>query len=257
MTISSTTNSLCQGMNQGYDGVVGPAKSAKGGINALWNQAESGLLVLKNTGAFSSPSVLNDAVNDLKNQASAFYPGDALEDMQTIQNLIENCDYLNGLQPVASLLASVTGLFDELDNLINGFALTLPEFGIGNLIGSIIDSLKSLFPGGKSLKDLLDQADKLIDCLATLCPGYGGPASDYMVDLTQLYSDLNLYDSGPNQGLPKLPDLYDSVGMSGVEKEAMDVVNAGIEGTKQDALAAVDSSIAAVKSFTTVGGIFG
>ena len=260
MSIITTKNALCQGMNQGYAGMVGPAKNAKGGINGLWSQIESGLYAMKAAGTFSPPATLAAAVDDLKNQAKAYYPGDQLDDMNAIKDMIEACDFLNALQPVTSLINGVTGLFDEISNLIDGFALTLPEFGIGNLIGNILDALKGLFPGGKSLKDLLGRADQLINCLATLCgqnPLFQGYAMTYMADLTQLYSDLNLFDSGPKQGLPNVEAVYNMVGMDTAQKAAMDVVNAGIEGTKEDALAAVDSSIAAVKSFTTAGGIFG
>jgi len=257
MSILTTTNSLCKGMDQAYAGLVGPAKAAQAAIDSLWNQMDSGLNVLKNIG-FSPQSALDAAVDSLKDQASAFFPGDQLEDMETIQNLIEQCDFLNLLQPVSSLLAGVTGLFDEIDSLIDGISLTLPEFGIGNLLGSISDALQSLKPGGLDLSGLLGSADDMINCLSLLCgPGFAGQAGAYGVDIANLYSDLHLYDSGLLKGLPKVEELYDSIGMSSIEKTAMNAVNDGIEATKNDALAAIDSSIASVKSFTTIGGIFG
>jgi len=255
MSVLTTKNSLCQGMNQGYYGVVGPPRNAIGNIDTLWNDAYSGLYVLKNTG-FSSQSSLDAGVASLKASASAFYPGDQLADMQTINSFLINCGFLNGQQPVASLLAGITGIFGKIYDLISGLTSGLPEFGIGGLIGLILDLLGSLFPGGQNITNLLFEGDQLINCLVNLCgPGFAGQASAYSADLTNLYGDLHLYDSGPDQGELMLDDMYDSLSMTPTEKQKMTTVNDGILETKVEASDAINNSIVAVKSYTS-GGLF-
>lgn len=261
MGVISTTNALCQGMNAGYGGLTGPIRAATGGIDGLWNQIESGLYSLKYGTGFSNHGLLNAGVDALKAGASAYYPGSALADMNAINRLLEECAYLNGLQAVSSLLGSIGGLFGIIDDLINGLGLGgLPEFGIGGLIGSILDLLGSLYPGNMSLSGLFSGADSLINCLATLCgpnPLFIAKATEYSDDLDDLYLEAHLYDDGPYKGELMLPDLYDSIGMLPEEVTAMTIVNTGIDAVKQEALNAVNTSIAAVKTATTGGGVFG
>lgn len=261
MALDNNEKSLCNKLLSDFDSLIQPGKSARGEINAAGNQMAS---LLKGYAGAGPTAGLDTALEQYRRSALGNMPGDSLDDLQSFKNFLDNCEYLDFLEPVSAMLGTILGIFNELGNLINGLDLNFPEFGmsgLGSLIDKILDALPGL-PGGDVISDLLAAADKLLECLNSACaaqdPTYIGDLSDMTQDLNDLYGDLNVVDDplNPSYGKFNYANLYNDAGLSTSEIGAIDTVKSGINASKDDGVNAVDSAAKAIQEATKIGELF-
>jgi hypothetical protein len=213
---------------------------------------------------FSDPGLLNNDLNQFGSAVSDNLPGDQLSDLNDIKNFIDSCEYLEGLNPVSTMIGNVNGIFSEIDKLVNGFDLSFPEFGVGNF-GSLIDKLLDGIPGapgGDKISELLAKADKLLNCLSSACaaqdPTYIGDLTQKSAELQQTYDDLGLIDDplDPNYGKFDYDAMYNDLGMSTQEIDAINSVKSSVNGSKDDGMDAISKTTDAIKQAKKIGGLF-
>lgn len=253
-SFTNTQRSLCNRLVNEFDSLITPALAAKSQIK----QAQRDMKSMLNSMTFSPPNVVQDEASALKQAAAQYYPGSSLSEMESMKSLIDNCDYLKGFAPVSTILGSTLGIFNNIADLINGS--TIPEFGVASLGGLINDLLNGLsVPGGKSISDILSQADKLIECLSATCGPYDAyyitAASEYALTTSDLYSELNVVSdpNDPNYGKFDYQAVYDDVGMSVEEQSNINDALSGVTDMKTGALTAVNNTVSAIKELTKTG----
>ena len=239
MALSKNQKALCRKLNSEFDSAIGPVKLAKGAVIAAKNELKNQL------NAYSAGAVtpgLDGALDGFKDDVADNIPGSELEDLQEIKDFIDNCPYLSSLSPVSAVLSSIIGIFDEIENLIDGLTDSFPEFGMGKL-GSLIDKLLDgvHLPGGDKLSELLKNLDKILDCLESIC-GYS--VASRRLEVESLYDEMGL-DSEANFDYTV---LYNEVGLSASQVSAINKVKNGINDQKDLSSAAVDSTVSAFKS---------
>jgi len=261
MALDRNEKSLCNKLLSDFDSLLQPGKSAQAGINSLGNRMAS---LLKGYAGAGPTAGLGIALSAYRDGVNDILPGDTLDDLQTFKDFLDNCEYLDFLEPVSAMLGTILGIFDEIGKLINSLDLGFPEFGmsgLGSLIDKLLDALPGL-PGGDTIADLLALADKLLECLNNACaaqdPSYIGDLSDMTDDLNDLYTDLNVVDdpNDPSYGKFDYSKLYNDAGLSTSEIGAIDTVKDGINASKDDGVNAVDNAAKAIQDATKLGEIF-
>ena len=260
MALSNNEKSLCNKLNSDFDQLIQPGKSAKGAINSATNDMKSKLAGM----TFSSSSALSAALDAYRDQVADVLPGDQLSDLENIKNFIDSCEYLQFLDPVSAMMGTVGGIFDEIDNLINGFDLTFPEFsagGLGSLVDKALNALPGM-PGGDKISDLLAAADKLLNCLSSGCaavdPSYIPSLSQKTAELQSVYDDLGLIDDplDPNYGKFNYDAMYNDLGLSASEVSNIESVKSTINTSKDSGIDAIKNTTDAMKTAKKVGGFF-
>lgn len=259
MALTNTEKSLCNKLVSDFDGLIQPGKSAKNAINNATNTMKSKLHGM----SFSDSGLLAGAVNSYKDSVKDSLPGDQLADLEKIKNFIDNCEYLQSMDPVSVMMGVVGGIFDEINNLIDGFNVPFPEFSAGGL-GSLIDKLLdgANFPGGDNIAGLLALADKLLNCLdsgcATFDPRYQTSLSQKTSELQQVYDDLGLVDdpNDPNYGKFDYSAMYNDLGLTSEEMSNIKSVKSGINSSKNTGSEAITKATDAIKNAKKVGGLF-
>jgi len=260
MALTNNEKSLCNKLVSDFDSLTQPGKAAKGLINGATNDMKSKLAGM----TFSDPGLLNGALGQFQNAVNDSLPGDSLDDLNNLKSFIDNCDYLSGLNPISVMIGTVNGIFDEIGNLVNGLDLTFPEFGVGNfgsLIDKILDGIPGL-PGGDKISDLLAKADQLLDCLSAGCaaydPSYIGDLSNKTAELQSVYDDLGVIDdpNDPNYGKFDYDSMYNDLGMSTSEIDAINSVKSGINSSKDSGMDAISKTTDAIKQAKKIGGLF-
>lgn len=260
MALSNNKKSLCNKLVSDFDGLISPGKQAKGAINSATNLMKSKLSGM----AWSDPGLLNEGLGTFQDQVNNSLPGDQLSDLEDIKDFIDNCDYLKNLNPVSAMVGTIGGIFNEIDNLVNGLDLTLPEFsaaGLGSLIDKALDGLPGL-PGSDKIADLLAKADELLNCLSNSCAAFD---PTYVDDLTQksdelqgVYDDLGLVDDplDPDYGKFDYSTMYNELGLTTSEIEAINNVKTAINSSKDAGGSAVSNVTNAIKQAKKLGGLF-
>ena len=251
MALTPTTTSLCNSLEDKFYPLIRPAYDAKRAFQALLRDFTSDL-----AGRVWSPqATIDSALGDLQDQANAIFPGDDVAAMTNVKDFIDACDFLGVASPASSVLGTALGVFDNINTFINTINITVPEFGLGAIADTLNNMLAgAAFPGGNVIASLLREADKLLNCMSTLCPGYdlGTP----LADLQGLFDDYSLFNSGPNYAKINYPSIYEEASLTASEITAMDSVIDGIGGVNISATTAIDNSVAAVKNLTKIGGFF-
>ena len=259
MALTKNEKSLCNKLVSDFDGLIQPGRSAKGAINGATNDMKS----LLNGMTFSDPGLLGGALDQYRNAVNDALPGDELDDLNQIKNFIDNCEYLQALDPLSTMIETVNGVFDEIGKLVNGLDLSFPEFGAGNL-GSLVDKILDGIgmPGGDKISDLLAAADKLLNCLSAGCaavdPTYIGDLDSKTDELQRVYDDLGLIDdpNDPNYGKFDYSSMYNDLGLSTSEINSINSVKDGISASKDDGINAISNTKDAIKTAKKVGGLF-
>lgn len=255
MALTPTQTAMCNSLSQQYDALVAPVKLAKSSIRSKIRNFDS---TLRST-SFSPLSQVQSAVDDLLNDTQASLPGDTSSDMGELKDFIDACDFFGALSPVSAVLGAASGAYDAIDNLIGNTSLTTPEFGLGGVADEINKLLSgSGFPGGSNLSDLLKQADQLLNCLSSLCPGYSSRVSQISNDLQGLYTDLNIVDNplDPNYGNLDYDAIYSAAGVSSADQEKVNLAIGGITNAKSTAKTAINNAANKVKETLKIGGLF-
>jgi len=215
---------------------------------------------------FTGEAALNAAIDDFQDQVEDQIPGDELDDLQRIKDFLDNCEYLQPLEPISALIGTALGISDEIQNLIDDFfdALDIPEFGaadFGSLIDNLLAGLPGL-PGGDALADLLAQADKLLNCLSGLCaiedPDYSADLTSMTDELQDLYDDLNIVDNPASSDYGKFDygTLYAEAGMGPDQINAINNTKAGLNNAKNSGVNAVNNTKNAIQQASKIGGLF-
>jgi len=262
MALTQNERTLCNKLLSDFDGLLQPGRAAKALIRAEANRMLNQLTGMAG-GGFSPANVLNQAISDYRDAVNTNLPSDSVDELQSFKNFLDNCPYLDFLEPVSAMLGTVIGIFKEIAKLLNG--ITLPEFGVGSA-ASLIDKLLSALPGmpgGDLISDLLDAASKLIDCLNAVCvaqdPGtYLVDADRMTTELNDTYADLNIVDlpGDPNYGKFNYSKLYNDAGLSVTESAAIDGVKGNINASKDAGVESVDKAAKAIQNLTKSGSLF-
>lgn len=256
MALTSTDKSLCNKLVSDFQSLIAPGKMAKGAVKGASNDMKSKLSGM----IYSDPTNLNNALSAYKNQVDGNLPGASEADLNNIKKFIDGCEYLQFLSPVSAMVGTITGIFDEIGKLINGFDLSFPEFGaggFGSLIDKILDGVN--IPGGDKISSLLALADKLLDCLSNSCasidPSYIGDLNRMSDELEDTYKALGVVDdpNDPNYGKFDYSKLYNDVGMTGDEIAAIQKTKSGINVSKDAGSDAVKNTVDAIKKATKLG----
>jgi len=259
MAITNNERSLCNKLVSDFDSLIQPGKSAKSAINNATNEMKSKL----NGMSWSDQNALAAALNGFRNSVNESLPGSQLGDLENLKNFIDNCEYLQSLNPVSVIMGIVGGVFDTIGNLVNGLDLTFPEFSAGGL-GSLVDKLLdgANFPGGDNIAGLLALSDKLLQCLDSGCaavdPSYIPALTAKSDELQQTYDDLGLVDDplDPNYGKFDYSAMYNDLGLSVDEVSNINSVKSGINASKAAGTDAIKNTTDAIKNAKKIGELF-
>ncbi len=272
MALGNNEKTLCNKLLADWDGLLAPVYAAKGAIQKAANDMLNKLKEMVDFQLFTFPiQDLTDALDDFEAQVKDALPGDELDDLQRLKNFLDNCEYLQPLEPISALIGTALGISDNIDNLISEFfdALDFPEFGAANF-GSYIDNLLGGIPGlpgGDVISEFLAQADKLLNCLSALCalqdPTYQGDLTRMSDELQELYDDLNINDNpaSSDYGTFKFSTIYGppsppGAGLTSDQINAINNTKSGLNNAKNSGVAAVDGVKSAIQQASKIGGLF-
>jgi hypothetical protein len=239
MSIIPVERSMCNKMVYDFDGVIAPVNAAKHGMRSKTNEIQS----LLNNLTSSSQSAINGAISDLSSQVDDIIPTATVYDMRELQTFIEECEYLNGMSPIAAMLGALDSIYRKIDGFLDTIGLGVPEFSIGK-ISSLINDL--LGARGPSISDLLQNLDKLLNCVEMYCGGeYPDQLNNMSIAVGDAYSNLNI-TSNPldsNYGLYDFNTLYDNASLSSTQKTQVTQVIAAVDGEKNRSETTIASAI--------------
>ena len=260
MALDSNQKSLCNKLVSDFDSLIQPGKSAQSFINNAVNDMKSKLSGM----SYSPASELQNALTEYQNDVAKALPkADSLDDLNTIKDFIDGCDYLKDLNMISTMIGTIGGVLDTVNNLVSDLDLTFPEFGAGNfgsLIDKILDGIPGI-PGSDKISDLLAKADQLLQCLSNSCaavdPSYIGGLDSMTQELQDTYDVLGLVDdpNDPNYGKFDYSSMYNSLGMTTDEVSAINSVRDGINSAKDAGSAAINSTVSSMQN-AIKGGLF-
>lgn len=247
MALTPTVTSLCNTLEQKFLPTISPAT---GGKNAYKEKLNELYTMLKTTTA-SSQSAIDAGISTLQTQVDGVIPSDELSDLTDIQEFIDSCDFLSDLSPVSTVISSTNGVFDKIDGFIDNIAATVPEFGIAKLVDSLNNLLKgggTGIPGGNNIGDSLTLADKLIQCIDNLCPGFD--TSDLVTTVNNLYDYYNIVSDplSSDYGSLDLTTVYNNNGVSTEHAAKITSVVNSVKNIKTEALASINRTASALKA---------
>lgn len=246
MPLNSTETSLCNKLVSDYGNLIGPVKTAKSGImsqkNALTN--------LLNNMNYSAPGDLSSAINGFIGSVAGVVPNP--NDLNSLANFLNNCDFFKNLGAAKTTVGLTQSVFSKMASLISGLKAGTPEFAAGD-IGSTINSLLGgLLPGGLGITEILNNIDKLLNCLNSVCaaqdPYYYNDLTFMTNEVNGLYSDMGLVSGGPNNGKFDYDTLYSSVGMTPDQITAINSTVNVVDEQKAFAKKSIDDTLKNIKS---------
>jgi hypothetical protein len=255
MGLIPTEMTLCNKLVADYDSLIAPVKAARNIIRTRMFELESFLRSM----TFSPQSILDAALLDFENRVLDIIPGDSLLDIQRILNFIERCAFYENVPPASIINGTIAGIFDNIGDIIEDIGL--PEFGAGSIADAINTVMNGIgMPGGDNLTDIMQNADKLLNCLDSICaledPFYQDKVTSITNDLDVLYSDMGLIYDGDTRGSFDFDAVYARVGLDSNQQGAINSVKGSFQTQKNDALTAVNNSIDAIKNAQkTAGGV--
>lgn len=259
MAFTSTDRSLCNKLITDFPGLITPLNSAQGIITGHASTLDSALRSM----AWSGTSAINSGIGTLNSTVGNAVPGSATSDMQSLKNFLDNCAFLQDNNPLATVLNTAKGVFGLIDSTLDSLYSTVPEFGVGKVAGYINDLLKGLgIPGGDLLSDIFKAADKLLQCLSTLCspydPYYSPYISSYTSQLQGLYTTMNIVDDpySLKYGLFDYDTLFSNVGLTAPQISDINLVIDAVDTVKGTSITGIMDSIASVKDLLGEGGFF-
>lgn len=246
MPLTSNETALCNRLVSDYAGLIAPVKGAKNGVVNQRKALESYLGNMN----YSAPDDLATALNGYKNAVGGFIPNP--NDLNSLASFIASCEFFKEMGAAKAVVGMTQGVFSKMSSLLSGLSAGTQEFGAGDLASTLNSLLGSLLPGGKSITDILNQIDKLLTCLDSVCaaqdPTYYGDLSYMTNDVNSLYTDMNLISGGPNNGKFDYASFYSSMGMQPGEIAAIDTTILTVDEQKVRAKLAIDETFNAVRS---------
>lgn len=259
--ITATNTALCNSFVQKYWSLVAPVHKIKNDFVSKLNELETVLARM----VFTATSEIDNALLDLENTAKELIPEDTIDAVREVQFFVEGCQCFFGTEEgeqsaVASLLGSLLGIYDQIDNYLG--TITYPEFragGVANILNQMLNGAGLGLPYSNKISDLLKNADCMVSCMNGLCPATVATPEFQLIldDLQGLYNTLRLDDdpNHPNYGKVKYNEIYTAAGMSQAAIVNMNSVIDGIGQVQSNAANGVASSVNAVKN-AIKGGFF-
>jgi len=250
-----TERALCNKMTSDFNSLLGP-------VDLGLSQAKETARNLKHTlmNMVFSPDIedVQNGVTSMKTSAGNLYPGDSVDDMKAMKNILDNCSYLNQLSPISNILGCITGVFDKIDNLIQ--SIGIPEFGAARLGSLLNDMFGGIgIPGGNNMGGSLSQADELIECVSLICaakdPEYISIASNYTDQTNSLYDQTGIV-SDPlsiNYGKFDYEQMFNDIALPYENQQKFTTALNGVIDVKTGAIDAITKSVAEVKKLTKSG----
>jgi hypothetical protein len=247
MALSPMQTSLCNSMESQFDAIIAPIQAAKSGYQRALREFKSGI----QSATYASQQEMNDALDALKLDTEAAAPGSSDDDMDELRQMLEDCGFLQGSNPAATVASVNFGLFDEINYLISQVQGAANEvFQLGKIANDLFNILEGVgIPGGSLLKELFEQADEIINCLAAIC---GRDVQDKIDTLDELVTAYNLNDSYEID----YSSIYAEAGLSADEIQSMTIAVEGIVDVNNIATVSIEESVSAVKALTKTGGFF-
>lgn len=256
MALSPTVTSMCDQLVQKYNGIIDPVKTGKSGFKSLTRS----LISQMSTANYSAIGNLETEMGSLETQLSGVVPGDDDDAMTDLNDFIQNCPFFDQQTTgVSAVKGSSNGVFDRLDEFIDGSSSSFDEFGLAQIADNLNKLLDgSGFPNGNNLSQLLKDADILIQCLSGLCPGYEPIVISYQDDVNGLYDEMHIVSNpvSPNYGLLDYDYLYSTANLEPTQISNMNYTIGGVTDLKSSAKTSIDSSVQAVKNALNLGSIF-
>ncbi len=247
MAFTASERSICNKMVFDFDAVVAPVRAGKGQVRDATTQLSS----LLNSTSFASESVINTAIQDFLSDVNNNLP-DTTE-LEEIAHLIDNCAYLKDNFDTAGIIASsINSAVGKIDQLMNNVGTSLPEFNMGNLASSINDLLFGNIPGSDTISSLMQNADKLINCLSAYCGGeYPSQVSSFTDTMNELYEDMNIVSDpiSPNYGKYDIDYVYGQAGVGLADQAKVNSVISAADGSKNLAIQKIDDVLGGLKTF--------
>lgn len=261
--LSATRASICDSFLENWDKLIAPVNMVKGQYRGYISDFTTGL---SNVVDWLEPA---SALADLFSQVNYSVPGSGLSDMEEIWDIMKNCLFYEGGNPVSSIYDTRNAVYRVIDATVDKLGLGYDQFGPAKWASKINDLLFGLgIPGGQTISNLLKKADYLLDCIVSQCGGYNDPrylpaqyllrADEFRLELDDLYDDL-MIESNPassNYGKFKIDEIYDTLSISPAHRGNMNSVIQGIDNVKQGVLDSINSSVSAAKQATRLGSIF-
>jgi len=251
MPFTKTERSVCNKLTFDFDSLIAPVKAGKGAIRNSTSEIE-GLL---NTTSFSNEATINNAIQTLTNDVDSNLPDTS--ELQELANLLNNCEYFKDLKTASIIASSTNSAVNKIDSLVNNIGTTLPEFNMGKLASSINDLLFGNIPGAGKISELLQRADKLIDCLTSYCGGeYPTQVSNFTTTVNDLYGDLNIVSDplDTNYGKYDMQNLYNTAGISAANQTNVNNIISAVDSSKATAITRINSVLGGVKN--NIGDLF-
>jgi hypothetical protein len=245
MAITPTERSICNKMVFDFDSLLTPANASKGAIR----NATSAIQGLLNTTSFASEATINSAIASYSQDVNDNLPDTS--ELAELAALLNNCDYLKDLSPVSIVASSINSAVSKIDSLLNNVGATLPEFNMGKLVSSINDLLFGNIPGADLISQLLQNADKLIQCLSAYCGGeYPDQVGNFTQTVDDLYGELNVVDDplSVNYGQYDMESLYNSAGVSSADQAKVTSVINSVDASKAAAINKINSVVGGIKN---------
>lgn len=254
MSVTATTNSMCNQLVQKYWDLVAPVHKIKNQVKSELNKFERMLSGM----VFSVSNDIDNALHNLENEAKGIIPGSTIDDLREIQRFLNGCDFFEGTNPVAAVLGGSLAIYDQLDDYFQ--TIPLPEFQAGavaNTLKKLMSGVGIGLPNSNNIENILRNADKLLACLNAFCPGKASEAQLIASDLQGLYDILKVVDdpNNPNYGQINFDSIYEDVGMTAMEILNMNNVINGMWETQAEASVGLGNAVNSIKT-AIKGGFF-
>jgi len=254
---STTERAVCNKLAHDSSGLLAPAKAVKGAVTNQLSTARSAL-----SSYVQSPQSVIDATKQaLRDNVTSSLPGNNVEDIQRMIDIINNCAYLKDddslKNPIALGNAVTQSAFNKINNYIDDVT-SVPEFLVGKALSALEEFYSNLFPGSKALTELLQKADKLINCLANFC---GGEYTSEVISLTNetqgLYNDFEIVGDplDANYGKLNKDKLFSEAGLTASDIAKITDANDEINSVKELGKSSVDDFVKAAKNAKKLGSV--
>ena len=243
MALSSIERSVCEKLGYDTGGLFSPALQ----IKSLAISQISAIQAALRGYVASDQAVFDAALGSLYAQTATILPGDSLDDIQKVLNIINNCLYLRGNDalnnPISLTTAFIRSMIEKISAFIDDYTY-LPEFLLGKLLSLLDELYGDILPGSRAISEALANIDQIINCLSNFC---GGEFTAQVIILTNdvetLYNDLWIVSDplSANYGKLDKTTLFSDAGLTPTEIAKVLQVNTNINSIKASAQTSIDN----------------
>ncbi len=270
MSLSPTSTAVCNKLVRDYTSIVTPVREAKAQIKQWARDFENKLYDT----AFTPIGDLLNAINDFQQQTGALFPEDDVSAIDDILFFTRNCSYfsdaLGGAGPSgkdnpASLATGMAaGAVDGINQAIAQATEAVPEFFFGGIAANIDNLVNGIgipkdLANASNVGELLKQADKLIECIASFCGvEYTSILTFYTTETQDLFSELNLDSdpASPRYGQFDYEAIYARVGLNSSAIDNVNLAMSTVSDTFTQMNTSVGSTVSAIQNYAKAGGLF-